>query len=454
MSASKATRLEFLAAYPMMFGRKTTDEFATRIKGGNYLTSPDVVVVGGGAIGAAIAYELTQSGAKVTLVEREGHLAAGCSLGNAGMIRTDHAQPLATPAAVVNGVRWMLKRDSPFSLRPRPSVLPWLARFTLAATPSRVRRATTVLREMSLLSFDLHNAYVRSGIATGFTRSGVLDLFETPSAFAAGKRLALQANGNGRLARVLDPHDLKEVVPSIRPTVVGGVLYSNESYCEPVMFTESLAHQAGSMGASIQLGVAATALERRGSRVVAVQTNAGRIAAGEVVLAAGVWSVNLARPLGVSLPIQPGKGYHVEYQRAAADPTVPFLLNEAHVTCTPMSGALRFAGSFELSGMDLRIAKTRIEAIKLAADRVLNQGSRSTITRLWSGLRPCTPDGLPILGRPRRVTNLMIASGHGMQGVQLAPATGRLVAEMVRGGATSMNPGPMRPDRFVSFAGI
>jgi D-amino-acid dehydrogenase len=421
------------------------------VPGGQSLNSggsPDVIVVGGGAIGACTALELASRGVGVTLLERGQGVGLKCSLGNAGLIRTDHLHPLATPRAVLDGMRWMFDPSGPFAFRPRPALLPWMTRFVLAARPSQVRHHEAVLRGLGLLSRAVHAEYADQGMETGLQRTGVMDLFESAEGLAAGIREASHAAADGRPNQVLTAVEVKRLLPALRSEVAGGVVYSNEWFCDPLQFTTAVAASAQARGASIRTGVEVRTIKAGGGRVVGVETSAGDLACGSVVLAAGVWSKALAGPLGVKLPVESGKGYHVEYARTPDDPELPFIMHEAHVAVTPLPGALRFAGTLELSGIEEGISERRVGAIRAVADRLFGQTGRAAVTRTWSGLRPCSPDGLPMLGPASLVENLYIATGHGMQGIVLAAGSGRALAESITGGQTSIALEPMSPDRF------
>jgi D-amino-acid dehydrogenase len=190
---------------------------------------------------------------------------------------------------------------------------------------------------------------------------------------------------------------------------------------------------------------------RRDGRVERVLTTAGDLAAGEVVVAAGAWTPRLVRDAGVSVPVEGGKGYHVDLEAAPSDPPLPVWFQETRVILTPLAGRLRLAGTLELSGLDLSVDRRRVQAIVAAAERGMEgvRGRRRLET--WRGIRPCSPDGLPIVGRPDGSRNLVLATGHGMMGLTLAPITGRLVAELVGGGPTSVPAEPLSPDRFRSL---
>ncbi len=410
--------------------------------------APDVLVIGGGAIGVASAYELARVGAKVTLLEKGGNLASGCSYGNAGLIRPSHSAPLSTPTAVRQALGWMWRRDSPFYVRPRVAVVPWLTRFVVACGRRRVLASTEIIRTLTLMGLDLHASYASAGLDTGFQRRGILNLYETEHGFEEGRREAKGHAAAGHRNEVLDRKAIGECIPTVKAGIAGCILYPDDAHCNPAKFVKTVGKAAAELGAEIRTGVEVLEVRREGDRVGIVTTTAGKLTAGEVVLAAGAWSARLARSLGVRISLEPAKGYKVDFAGQATDPRVPFSIKEARVICTPLGTALRFAGTLELTGLDPTINQIRVAAILAAARRNLDGLDDARITEVWSGLRPCSPDGIPIIGRPRGLQNLVLATGHGMTGMQLAPVTGRLVAELLTGPRMSFDVSAVSPDRF------
>jgi D-amino-acid dehydrogenase len=201
-------------------------------------------------------------------------------------------------------------------------------------------------------------------------------------------------------------------------------------------------------GAEVRTRVEALGFRRRTGRVEAVETTAGELPAGEVVLAAGAWTPSLAAELGVYVPLEAGKGYHVDLAPGEGDPDLPVWLNETRVIVTPLEGRLRLAGTLELSGLDLGIDRRRVAAIVRAAERGLPHLRGRRVLEVWRGLRPCSPDGLPVIGRPAALDNVVVATGHGMMGLTLAPVTAQLVGELVSGQPASVELAPLAPDRF------
>jgi D-amino-acid dehydrogenase len=410
---------------------------------GTSTASPDVAVVGGGAIGTSIALELAQRGASVTLLERGPGLASGCSAGNAGIVGPTHVLPLANPSALRDGIRWMARSDSPFYVRPRARVLPWLLRFAAAATPHRTRRNTAILRELASRSAALHARLAAGGLDTGYAQRGMLNIYSSER--AAESALDEFALRGGR-PRVVTASLSAELATGLAPTA-GAILDPDEAHCDPYRFVQAVGRTAADKGADVRTGVEVLELRRRGRRIESLWTTAGEFRAGEVVLAAGVWTGALARRLGLRLPLQGGKGYHVDVEARPGDPELPIWLHESRVVITPLDGRLRLAGTLELTGTDDRVSERRVDAILDAVRRAMPQFGQRRMLDVWRGLRPCTPDGLPVIGRIPWLDNAILATGHGMWGLQLAPLTGQLVSAIATDEVES-DLDPLRPERF------
>src|SRR5262249_38397740 len=188
---------------------------------------------------------------------------------------------------------------------------------------------------------------------------------------------------------------------------------------------------AETLGVQVRIGAEVMGFRTTGDRIAAVQTTRGVLDADIVVLAAGAWSPEVGRALGLRVPIQPAKGYSLTYRRAARGPAIPLLPAEGRFSITPMGEFLRFGGTLELAGMDLRINQRRGDALRRNALRCIEGAEDLELLEIWRGLRPCTPDGLPLVGHSRRFGNLVLAAGHAMVGMSLGPATGKLVARLV-----------------------
>lgn len=410
--------------------------------------SSDVLVIGGGSVGASVAAEAAARGASVTLLERGADLAWGCSAGNAGLLGASHVLPLSNMEALIDGIRWMARDDSPFGMRPRPRLLPWLAQFAAAAAPSRVRRSTAILRELAVAGAALHEQLAAEGLDSGFRRRGLLNVYGSERAFRHAVAEAERDAAQGMRCEVVQGADLGEAWPAVAGEHAGAVYYPDEAHCDPLRFVRAMGERARAAGARIWTGVEVLEIRVRDGRVTSVWTTEGDLTAGEVVLAAGVWSPRLTAGLPVRLPVEAGKGYHVDVETWSGAPEYPIWFQEDRIVATPLEGRLRLAGTLELSGIDDRIQKARVEAILRAGRNGLRGFGEPRIVEIWRGMRPCTPDGLPVIGRVPWIRNLVMATGHGMWGLQLGPLTGRLVAEVLTDATPSHDIAPLSPGRF------
>lgn len=412
-----------------------------------------VVIVGGGVVGLCCALQLLERGRRVTLVERGGPDHDCCSLGNAGFVSPSHIVPLSAPGIVGQALRWMGDPESPFYVRPRldPSLLAWGIRFWLASRPARARRAEPVLRDLTIRSRELYVSLAeRTGDAFSLTREGLLILFRTADALDHEAAVAARARSLGMPASVLDPPGVAALEPALTLDVIGGVHYPLDAHMLPERFHATITRLATERGGEFVWNADLLGFRVEGSRIRAARTARGDVEGDEFVVAAGSWTPLLLRPLGIRLPLQPGKGYSLTLATPRERPRRSLILGEGRVAVTPMGGALRVGGTMELTGYDLRISPPRIRGILDSLARYLPAFHPEDFrhVRPWAGLRPCSPDGLPYVGRFPRYGNLTVAAGHAMMGLTLAPVTGELVAQILTGETPSVDPAPLRPDRF------
>ena len=422
----------------------------------------DVVVVGGGAVGVCCAYFLWRDGHAVTLVER-GDGIDGASHGNAGMLVPSHVVPLAAPGVIGQGLRWLLKPDSPLYIRPRldRELFRWLWRFRASCTEAHVRRSVPVLRDLMLASVDLFRDLAQlDGVEADLHENGILMPYETQ----AGKHYAVKhaetLRSAGLQVDVLDARDLMELEPAVRTPAIGAAYFRQDCHVDPSSFVRTLAAYLRARGVEMLSSTEVTGFDRRGHRIHAVRTRDQLLVTRSVVLAAGAFTQPLGAAVGVRVPVQPGKGYSVTLPRGSCGLRIPLLLHEVGVTVTPMSDQLRFTGGLELVGRDRSIKPRRVAGILRQVSAYLPETDTEAIVAathrdpnavapaMWTGFRPCSPDGLPIIGKAPGFTNLTLATGHGILGLALAPITGKLVAHLVSGEPTSIGLDALDPVRF------
>lgn len=413
----------------------------------------DVLVVGGGVIGTACAYYLAREGKEVALIEREESICPiGCATyANAGMISPTGIYPLPHPGVLGQGLRWLLDSSSCFYIKPRPSLdlARWLLKFVAASRSEPMSKTMPVLRDLGVQSLGLFEELDSEGaIHAGYEQKGILNLYNTQAALEGAIADIEPMKAFGIETAILDAAEVRRRVPAALPSVLGGTFVPEDGKIDPRAFAQELAAAARSMGATVLTATEALGFASSGRRVTSVRTTRGTFEPGAVVLAAGVWSAHLARSLGVRLPIQASKGYSVTIERPEGIPEdLPLYLTEAHVCVTPYGDDLRFAGTLELSGINTRVLHNRVEGIRKGAKDFL-EGAGTEPKWIWRGLRSLTTDGLPIVGRPRALDNLVVATGHNMNGIKFGPITGRLVAQMIDGQRTALDVGPLSVDRF------
>ena len=416
-------------------------------------TRNDVIVVGGGPVGACAAQALAADGASVTLIEKEAEVCPPVSgaYGNCGLLVPSDVTPLAAPGALGQGLRWMRDSSSPFYIAPRPSgaLLRWLWLYRAAATPARARAAAPVLHALHAASADLHDALAGDGGERWlFHHDGIVQAYEAEEAMDEAAEEAQVARALGVRADVMCAAEVRARFPGLIGRVAGALFFPNDGHMDPMLFTRAMADKAVGAGAEVRRGTEAIAIEPAGGGAVKVVTTRGDFVADQVVLAAGAWTPTLAKGLGLTLPIEPAKGYSVDVERPADFPDIPLYLGDAHCVLTPLGDALRLGSTLELSGWDMTIRRKRVAGLRRAAQRVMGIPADGPVRQIWRGPRPVTPDGLPIVGRVPRRERVILATGHCMLGLSLGPVTGTLVAELAGGRPPSLDLTPLSPGRF------
>jgi len=408
----------------------------------------DVIVIGGGIIGVCVAYFLAEGGINAILLERD-EICSGASYGNAGLIVPSHSVPLSSPGVVEKGLKWLLNPESPLYIRFRLDLelISWLWMFWRFCTEEHVRRSLSILVPMQQESLKLFEQFAAVGLEFGFQRKGTMTVFNTQKAFEEGIQEAELLKEYGIESQVLFGEKVREVEPLLTESVVGGIYFPGDAHLDPAQFVFALAKEVERKGVKVSTQTEVIELRARGNLVASVATTKGQFKADTIVLAAGAWSPNLVRNLGIKIPIQPAKGYSITFYEPNFSPSIPLMLSEVRVAVTPLNGRLRFGGTLELAGLDLSINQRRVEAIRRGASQYLPQ-IEAKREEVWRGLRPCTPDSLPVIGRSQKFDNLVIASGHGILGVSLGPITGKLVAQLVCGEPLDFDIKPLSPDRF------
>jgi D-amino-acid dehydrogenase len=410
------------------------------------------IVIGGGVVGLCSAYYLAKSGIKVTLLERGAEHHDCCSLGNAGMVVPSHFEPLASPGMVGYGMRMMLRRSSPFGFKAslNPDLMRWGWLFARSCSRANVQRGSKLLRDMHMASRSLYEEMAaESGNAFELRKNGLAMICHSEKALSAELKLADHAEALGLRVRRLSRLDVELLETGIRMRGAGGVHFLDDCHLDPQGLHVWLHAQLAEMGVDVRYSHSALGFVSEGGQVKTVKTNHGDFAADEYVIAAGSWSGQLAKKLGFRMPMQGGKGYSMDVP-VTSPPENCFILVEARLAVTPIGGRLRFAGTMEIVGDDLGVNEHRVRGIVDSIPRYMPDFQAADFRDLgvWSGLRPVSADGLPYLGRPKILSNVVFAAGHGMMGVSLGPVSGILAANIVSGRENDIDVACLAPDRF------
>jgi len=398
----------------------------------------DVLIIGGGVIGACCALYLTRAGKSVTLVEK-ADICAGASKGNACWVAAGYALPTAAPGVLGQGLKWMLDSGSPFYIKPRLSLdlARWLWAFQAACTHEKMMAGAEPLLALNRESLNLFRALnAEPGLDFDYYEMGLLHLHLSEKTRRAGEEEAEQLRSLGLNAISLDRDGLEELEPQLKEGIESGVFFPDHAHLDPAKLVRSIAAQAEAEGATIHTQTEVIGFAKEGDRISQIETSNGTIAAKEVVLAAGAWSSILAKKLGTPILMEPAKGYSVTVKKSSVDqgPSRPLALDDSKVAITPLG--------------DPSINPKRLEVNRQSLQKVLPHMETLDAEEPWSGYRPLTPDGLPYIGRSDKIDNLIFATGHGMLGITHGPITGKLVTEIVMGEKPSIELDALLPERY------
>ncbi len=413
----------------------------------------EVIIIGGGIIGLSSAFYLQQAGYAVTVIDRTD-MQQGCSYGNAGYVCPSHFVPLATPSIVRQGLKWMLDPKSPFYIRPslNSSIINWGWQFMKSATKSHVERSAVPLRDIALLSKQLYEEWTKvPGLDFSYDPKGMLELFNTEENAHHAEQTIKNAQALGLEARLIDPQTLQQMEPDTPVKALGAIYFPGDAQLYPNQLMQSLLHYLRQRGVRFESNQEVTGFITEGDRVKGVKTNKGFHTADHVVVAAGVWSRELAGHLRLNIPMVGGRGYSVTFEDAPYKVRHSVILSEARVAISPMNGnKIRFGGTMEITGLNAPPRMQRVEGILASVKRYFPAYDipLPAPEKVWYGYRPCSADGLPHIGTMKRYPNVTVATGHSMLGISLGAATGKLVSELVAGVPASMDITPFKVERF------
>ncbi len=414
----------------------------------------DVLVLGGGAIGLATALALLEAGRGVRVLEAS-RVGSGASHGNCGTITPSHAAPLTAPGMVGRALRWMLVPDAPFRLRPRidPALWRWLWRFSQHCNAQHWRQAMAARAALLEDSRRRFPAWVQHhGLKCDYEEEGLDYVFRDPRSFEIHAAQADLLRAFGIESEVVAGEAYLRIQPALRPGLAGAVRFPGDARLRPDRYVAELARRVRERGGVIEEQVRVQSLAEEAGGVVAriscASDRQGLRRAQAAVIALGAWSPQLARSLRLRVPIQPGKGYSITYDRPQRAPSRSLVLKERSVFVTAWQAGFQLGGTMEFAGYDARLDTVRLAALERAARDYLLEPTGPRVRERWCGWRPMTPDELPLIGPVPGYRRLWMAAGHGMLGISMSTGTGQLVADLVCARSPAVDPFPYRLERF------
>ncbi|MBY0228205.1 MAG: FAD-dependent oxidoreductase [Gemmataceae bacterium] len=396
------------------------------------------VVIGAGVVGVACAHYLRRAGASVVLLD-QGRVGGGCSHANCGYVCPSHVLPLAGPHVLLPTLRTLLQRNSPLAIRlsAGPSLWAWLLRFAWRCRRSDMLAAGHAIQALLVSSRSLYDGLA---LDADWQSQGLLFVFHSRKAldhYAHTDALLRREFGLGATRHG------PSIDPALRDDVAGAYRYATDAQVRPDRLMASWKARLLADGVEIREGVAFQRFTRRSA-----VTDQGDVPGDVFVVATGAWTPQLSAALHHHIPVQPGKGYSVTMARPALCPRFPMIFEEHRVAVSPFSDACRLGSTMEFAGYDERLDRSRLRLLHDAAKLYLRTPPDGPPMEEWWGWRPMIPDGKPAIGFLPKRRNVIVAAGHGMLGLSMAPATGKLVAELALGEVPHLDPAPYSVTRF------
>lgn len=411
-----------------------------------------VVIVGAGIVGLSAAYYLNKAGIDVTIIDSTDG-SDNCSYGNAGYVAPSHLIPLASPGIISQGLKWMMSSSSPFYIQPKLSrdLLRWGWLFKKASTNKKVKAAIPVLYDLTTQSQSLYEEIMaEENIEAGYQKPGLLMICQTQEALKHEIELVEVAQSYGLEASVLSRDETEKMDPSVKYNMSGAVYFGCDGWMTPNVFMEQFKTLLVKNGVKIDFKTELQEISIKGNKITEFITDRGSYQADDFIIAAGSWSPHLAKKLKIDIPLQPGKGYSFNIEKPSVSPKLPSILVEGRIATTPMLNGLRIAGTMEITGVNHAINMKRVNGIINSVKEAIPDFENYDFSKIkpWAGLRPCTPDGLPYIGRPASFENLQVGTGHAMLGWTLGPITGKMLSQNILGQTSSIKSELLSVDRY------
>ena len=417
-----------------------------------------IVVLGAGVVGVTTAYYLADRGHDVTVIDQADGVALETSFANGGQVSATGSAPWAAPGVPWQALKWLGRADAPLKWSPRfdPAQWTWLIAF--------LRRCNTkahdegIARNMALgkLSLaELKSLRARLGLEYNHQTRGILKVAKSQADVEDLRAKAHKLAKMGAAVRFVAADECEQIEPALAPAVAngevrGGIHFGDDESGDAYLFTQELADRAKDMGVRFRFSVRVESLQTKANRVTAVALSDETIACDHVVVCLGVGSAELVKPLGISLPIYPVKGYSITIDAEGSNtlPTISLTDEERRIVVSRFGTKVRVAGMAELAGTDLTIDPARASAVRLALNDLFPELSRYPEAKVWTGLRPMTPDGGAIIGPAGEWRNLSLNTGHGTYGWTMACGSARVVADLIENESPPVGPELFGLNRF------
>ena len=421
-----------------------------RSRKGVMKSNTEVIIIGGGVIGLACAHYLLEQNASVRIIEQDV-IGSGASHGNCGLLYFSDVIPLCSPGAVKEELYKAILGKSSLYIKPSLDIrlIRWLMKFSAHCTAAHVKKASTAKNGLLRYSLDLFDRFFAlHDIDADFEKKGVLLVFKEKKRFEKyeSTNAFLETFGYGGTA--LDPEKACELEPAIHKDIAGAWYSRHDWHLRPDLFVKSLKNRLIKQGLIIEEKCKLTGFDIDRGRIKTVHTITGHFKADNFILATGAWTPDLARQLGLAIPVQPGKGYSITMERPDRSCDIPCYLYEKKIVATPWKTGYRLGGTMEFSGFSDVLNKKRLKRLITGAKQYLTPSVGDPVIEEWTGFRPMTYDDMPIIGRSPNQGNLFIATGHGMLGLTLATGTGKAICDMICSGKSQIDLSAFSPDRF------
>ncbi|MGN6265495.1 MAG: NAD(P)/FAD-dependent oxidoreductase [Ginsengibacter sp.] len=412
-----------------------------------------IIIVGGGVNGLCTAYYLQKRNKfDITVIDR-GNITDNCSFGNMGFLSPSHFIPLASPGIISEGLKYMLSSSSPFYIKPRldSSFIRWALLFYKNSNAKTVEKNAPYLSELLNLSRRLMNE-IRDELGDVFEmeEKGCMMMCHSQKAFEEELKLLQPAKKFRLEVEVLNREELQKKEPDVELDIFGALLFKDDAHIHPGKLMAAMKRYLEQKGVNFQLNTEVSGLSKNHSKIEHVATNQGTFSADDFVLTGGSWLAQLAAKAGINLLIQGGKGYSYTYDYVEKNIHYPAILVDGRCAVTPWKNQLRIGGTMEFSGNNHKVLVKRMEGIYNSVKKFYPglQIGFPPEDKIWTGLRPVSPDGLPYIGNSKKFENLFINGGNAMLGISEGAAGGQIISDLIEKRSTPIDISAFQIERF------